>query len=175
MLCAVCLAPTDQICRVQFLFCPASFAVNRRSSPYFYFFNVSRDYEYRIEEALMDLAVLKKKLSTFRSETGKLMNVSDELLYEILVAWEAWTGPASRFYSSIGADHRKMAKLIGRAKRLKREGVFPSEEFKEVKISDNIPGAIQGPCQGMEVLWDNGKLIRFAQVETLIDFLKKAS
>ena len=123
----------------------------------------------------MDLAVLKKKLSTFRSETGKLMNVSDELLYEILVAWEAWTGPASGFYSAIGADHRKMAKLIGRAKRLKREGIFPSEEFKEIKISDGPYGITSGPCQGMEVLWDNGKLIRFAQVDLLIDFLKKAS
>jgi hypothetical protein len=123
----------------------------------------------------MDFAVLKKKLSTFRSASGKLMNVSDELLYEVLIAWEAWTGPASGFYSAIGADHRKMAKLIGRAKRLKREGVFPSEEFKEIKISDVSGGVAPGYCQGMEVLWDNGKLIRFSQVETLIDFLKKAS
>ena len=123
----------------------------------------------------MELAILKKKLSTFRSETGKLMNVSDELLYEILVAWEAWTGPASGFYSAIGADHRKMAKLMGLAKRLKREGIFPSEEFKEIKISESTVGANAGPCQGMEILWDNGKLIRFAQVELLIEFLKKAS
>jgi hypothetical protein len=123
----------------------------------------------------MDLAVLKKKLSTFRSETGKLMNVSDDLLYEILVAWETWTGPASGFYSAIGADHRKMAKLIGRAKRLKREGVFPSDEFKEIKISESPSGFVTGACQGMEILWDNTKLIRFSQVELLIDFLKKAS
>ncbi|MBK8201504.1 MAG: hypothetical protein IPK68_03995 [Bdellovibrionales bacterium] len=93
------------------------------------------------------------------------MNVSDELLYELLVAWEGWTGPASGFYSAIGADHRKMAKLIGRAKRLKREGVFPSEEFKEIKISDAPTGIASGPCQGMEILWDNGKIIRFSQVE----------
>jgi len=123
----------------------------------------------------MDLAILKKKLSTFRTETGKLMNVSDELLYEILVAWEGWTGPASGFYAAIGADHRKMAKLIGRAKRLKREGVFPSEEFKEIKISSEVAVAPPNPCHGMEVLWENGKLIRFSQVESLIDFLKKAS
>ena len=85
---------------------------------------------------MTDLAVLKKKLSTFRSETGKLMNVSDELLFEILIVWEQWTGPASGFYSGLGADHRKMAKLIGRAKRLKREGVFLSlAKFQFIKIS----------------------------------------
>ncbi len=149
-------------------------SVNRRSSPYFKIVKVDRDYDYTIEEVSMDLVVLKKKLSTFRSEKGKLMNVSDELLYELLVAWEGWTGPASGFYSAIGADHRKMAKLIGRAKRLKREGVFPSEEFKEIKISDPPTGIASGPCQGMEILWDNGKIIRFSQVEFLIDFLKKA-
>ena len=65
----------------------------------------------------MDLAILKKKLSTFRSEKGKLMNVSDELLVDILQAWEQWTGPSNGFYSALGADHRKMASLIGRAKR----------------------------------------------------------
>jgi hypothetical protein len=124
----------------------------------------------------MDLAVLKKKLSTFRSETGKLMNVSDELLYEILIAWEGWTGPASGFYSGLGADHRKMASLIGRAKRLKREGHFPAEEFKEIKLAEpnviNFPG---GPCSGIEIAWDNGKLISFSQVEQLVDFLKKVA
>lgn len=81
----------------------------------------------------MDLAVLKKKLSTFRSgKSGRIMNVSDELLYEILLAWEEWTGPSSGFYAAIGADHRKMASLIGRAKKLKREGVFLTLTLKRL-------------------------------------------
>lgn len=122
----------------------------------------------------MDLAILKKKLSTFRSEKGKLMNVSDELLVDILQAWEQWTGPSNGFYSALGADHRKMASLIGRAKRLKREGHFPADSFKEIKLSDASSNAL-GPCMGLELLWDNGKLIRFSQVEQLVDFLKKVS
>lgn len=36
----------------------------------------------------------KKKISTFRGDGGKVRNVSDELLVEILSAWENWTGPA---------------------------------------------------------------------------------
>ncbi len=122
----------------------------------------------------MDLAVLKKKLSTFKSEKGRLMNVSDDLLFEILMAWEQWTGPSSGFYAAIGADHRKMASLIGRAKKLKREGFFPSEEFREIKVAES-PGVGGTPCSGIEIAWENGRLIRFSQVELLIDFLKKAA
>ncbi|MBK8203419.1 MAG: hypothetical protein IPK68_14185 [Bdellovibrionales bacterium] len=114
----------------------------------------------------MDLVVLKKKLSTFRSEKGKLMNVSDELLYELLVAWEGWTGPASGFYSAIGADHRKMAKLIGRAKRLKREGVFPSEEFKEIKISDAPTELLRALVKEWKFCGTMGKLYDFLKLSS---------
>ena len=78
------------------------------------------------------------------------MNVSDELLYEILLAWEEWTGPSSGFYAAIGADHRKMASLIGRAKKLKREGVFPDSNFKEVKlegVEDSLQKMIPVPLR----------------------------
>ncbi|MBK8201503.1 MAG: hypothetical protein IPK68_03990 [Bdellovibrionales bacterium] len=50
----------------------SSYNVNRRSSPYFKIVKVDRDYDYTIEEVSMDLVVLKKKLSTFRSEKGKI-------------------------------------------------------------------------------------------------------
>lgn len=118
----------------------------------------------------MDLTILKKKLSTFRSEGGYLKRVSDELLMELLHAWESWAGPISEFYSGLGVDHRKMACLLGKAKKLKREGHFPVEEFKEVKVD----GALS-PCQGIEITWEGGKLIRFPDVVQLVDFLKKVA
>jgi len=126
----------------------------------------------------MDLEILKKRLSSYRTPKGKLTKVPDELLVDILVAWEQWTGPGSGFYSAIGADHRKMAKLLGKAKQLKREGRFPEEVFKEIKVEgapSNVTSLLSGPCQGIELLWDNGKLIRFNQVELLVDFLKKVA
>lgn len=121
----------------------------------------------------MDLGILRKKLSTYRSQSGKLMNVSDELLVEILLAWEQWTGPASGFYTALGADHRKMAKLIGRAKRLKREGHFPDSEFKQVQILPDGPAGTLS-CE-IELSWEAGRVIRFSKVEQLIDFLKKVA
>jgi hypothetical protein len=39
----------------------------------------------------MDLEILKKKLSSYRREGGRVTKVSDELLLEILGAWENWT------------------------------------------------------------------------------------
>ena len=125
----------------------------------------------------MDMAVLKKRISSYRTPKGRLTRVPDELLVDILRALEQWTGPGSSFYSALGADHRKMAGLIGRAKKLKRDGGFPEEVFKEIIIEDSATSLNQGgvPCQGIEIIWDNGKLIRFPQVEHLIDFLKKVA
>jgi hypothetical protein len=119
------------------------------------------------------MEILKKKLSTFRTEKGKITKVPDDLLVQILVAWEQWTGPASGFYSALGADHRKMASLIGKAKKLKREGHFAAEEFKAVTVIE--PGSTgDGPC-GIELLWDNSRRIRFSEVSQLVDFLKKVA
>jgi hypothetical protein len=126
----------------------------------------------------MDMEILKKRLSSYRTPKGRITRVPDELLVDILKAWEQWTGPASGFYSALGADHRKMAGLIGRAKKMKRDGVIPEEFFKEIKVSDltSMTGAASGsPCQGIEIIWDNGKLIRFPQVDFLIDFLKRVA
>ncbi len=122
----------------------------------------------------MELEILKKKISSYRTEGGNLTKVSDELTMEILQAWEQWTGPAKGFYTAIGVNHHKMASIIGKAKKLRREG-FPTDGFKEVKIASEGSMALGNPCSGIEISWENGKLIRFQQVDQLIDFLKKAA
>ena len=121
----------------------------------------------------MDLGILRKKLSSYKTDGGYVKNVSSDLLIEILSAWESWTGPVSGFYSGLGINGKSGAKMIGEAKKLKREG-FATDGFKEVKLSGS-EAITSGPCQGVEIVWDNGKLIRFSQVEYLIDFLKKVS
>jgi hypothetical protein len=125
----------------------------------------------------VDLEVLKKKISTFKGDGGRVSITSDELLMEILLAWEQWTGPASGFYKSLGVSQNGISSIIGRAKKLRREG-FPTDSFKEIKVSEspsNLNSLVGGPCQGVEILWDNGKLIRFQLVEQLVDFLKKVA
>jgi hypothetical protein len=125
----------------------------------------------------MDLEILKKKISTYRTEAGRVRNVSDELLVEILLAWEQWTAPADGFYKALGVSRNGISSIIGKAKKLRREG-FPTDGFKEIKIagSEAVAGISSGsPCQGIEISWENGKLIRFQQVEQLVEFLKKAA
>jgi hypothetical protein len=122
----------------------------------------------------VDLEVLKKRLNTYRTEGGHLTKVPDEILLEVLSAWEGWTGPSKGFFAAIGVNRYKMAGIIGKAKKLKRDGHFPADNFKEIKIA-GVETSVLKPCQGIEMAWDGGKLIRFSQVDQLIDFLKKVA
>lgn len=125
----------------------------------------------------MDNVTLKKKLSTYVSDKGYLKNVSDDVLFELLMAWENWTGSGKEFYSSLGFSHSQMASVIGKAKKLKREGHFGEGDFKQIKVAQSPveSGVGGGPCGVAEIVWNGGKVIRFAQLDTLLDFLKKAA
>ena len=121
----------------------------------------------------MDLEILKKKLSSFRTQAGRVTKVSDELLLEILHAWEHWTGPAEDFYRGIGSRRNKMARMLGKAKQLKRDGhstPFQEMAVEGITMSDGTPGLM---CD-IEVQ-DKNKLIRFRKVDLLIEYLKKAA
>jgi hypothetical protein len=123
----------------------------------------------------MDLTILKKKISSYRTPKGRVTNLPDELLGEILHAWEQWTGISSGFYSSIGVDSRKAAALIGKAKRLKREGLFDGTDFSEVSIIDHSVSSaslVSATTSAIELVWDNKRIIRFLELATLIEFLK---
>lgn len=128
----------------------------------------------------MDHVTLKKKLSTYVSESGRLRNVSDELLCEVLNAWEEWAGTATEFYRSIGFTQKQMAKLIGKAKKLKREGHFGSESFKEIKVEgyEETQFGENAPSLGMLIELvdqERGNIIRFPQLGQLLEYLQKAS
>lgn len=121
----------------------------------------------------MDLEIVKKKLSTYRNARDQVRNVPDELLLEVLSAWERWTGTTPEFYRGIGISHAGMASMMGKAKKLRREGRVPASDFKE--ITDAVLGVSAASGAGIELCWEQGKIIRFPQVEQLIDFLKKVA
>jgi hypothetical protein len=124
----------------------------------------------------MDLSVLAKKISSYRSPKGQVRNLPNELLGEILHAWEQWTGSGVGFYSAIGVNQKKMAKIMGKAKQLKRDGAFDGLNFTEVLL-DQESGQVMElpPCSGVELVWEGGRIIRFSRVDMLLDFLKKAA
>jgi hypothetical protein len=123
----------------------------------------------------VDIEVLRKRISTFRGEGGRVRITDEVLLMEILSAWEQWTGPARSFYPAIGVSQKGMASIIGKAKKLRREGHFPVSDFKEIKVDASKAHADPadfGPRTGVELLWENGKVIRFSEVRLLVDFLR---
>ena len=119
----------------------------------------------------MDIEILRKKMSSFKTKGGHLKDVSNDLLLEILSAWENWEGTSSSFYIALGSNRYKMASLLGKAKKLKREGYMASE-FQEITVESPPPS---NSDYAVELLWDNGKIIRFGGVDLAIDFLKKAA
>jgi len=121
----------------------------------------------------VELEVLKKKLSTFKTEGGKVTNVSDDLLLEILSAWENWTGSAHAFYTAIGSNHRKMASMMGKAKKLKRGG--HSLPFEEISVEGITNASSPAPIVCDIEVQDKNKIIRFRKVDLLIEYLKKAA
>lgn len=124
----------------------------------------------------MDLTVLAKKISSYRSPKGQVRNLPNELLAEILHAWEQWTGSAVGFYSAIGVNQKKMAKIMGKAKQLKRDGAFDGLNFTEITLDEDSGQVMElTPCSGVELVWDRGRIIRFSKIELLLDFLKKAA
>lgn len=121
----------------------------------------------------MELSVLKKKLSSFKGDGGRIRNVSDELLLEVLSEWEQWTGTTREFYKGIGISHKGMASMIGKAKRLKRKG--HSNPFHEISAGDvSEQNCSFSPVCNVEVQ-ENNKIIRFGNVDLLIEYLKKVA
>jgi hypothetical protein len=124
----------------------------------------------------MDLTVLARKISSYRTPKGRITSLPNELMGEILHAWEQWSGTPSSFYKMLGVDFRKMGSIMGKAKQLKRDGAFDGLNFTEV-ILDQESGQVMElpPCPGVELVWEGGRIIRFSQVELLLEFLKKAA
>ena len=115
--------------------------------------------------------ILKKRLNTHRSAKGSLTKIPDDLIIDIIRAWERWTGSSKEFYSSLGLKKHQLAAVIKKGKRLFKEGKdtlgpFIPVEVKVPSENHNVP---------MILKWDKKKSIRFYEVDHLIEFLKKAS
>lgn len=126
----------------------------------------------------MDNTILKKRLNTFKSEKGTLTKVSNEVVIDVLRAWENWPGLVSDLYRELGLSKMQMVTMIQKAKRLVKSGVAVESDFKEVKIATNATTTSafsNGNCAVIELTLESGRLVRFGQVEQLIDFLKKAA
>jgi len=123
----------------------------------------------------VDNTVLRKKLNTYKSgKSGMLRQVADDVVLEVLRAWENWPGTTIDLYRELGLSKMQLVTMIQKAKRLVKSGAVAEGDFKEIKVAPCAPSALGGGCT-IELAWEGGKLIRFAQVEQLVDFLKKVA
>jgi len=127
----------------------------------------------------MDNAILKKRLNTYRTtKTGQLRDVADDVVIEVLRSWESWGGSSKEFYQGLGLKAHQLSFLIKKGKSLIKSGAVTESEFREIKMdvtAGGSPAAGAVPCQGIELVWDGGKLIRFVRVDELLDFIKRAA
>jgi hypothetical protein len=130
----------------------------------------------KIKNLAQDVSKKINHLFEYFQRPQLITNLPNELLAEILHAWEQWNGPAAAFYKHLGVDFRKMGSLMGKAKQLKRDGAFDGLNFTEVVVDDGVsnPAPMPGGC-GIELVWENNKVIRFGTPDLLMEFLKKVA
>jgi hypothetical protein len=123
----------------------------------------------------MDNSVLRKRLMTFKSAKGSLTNIGNDVILDVLRAWEQWPGTTADLYRDLELKKGQLSSIIRKAKKLVKSGAFESD-FKEITI-DQESGQLQefSSCSGMELVWSKDKIIRFSHVDLLLDFLKKAA
>jgi hypothetical protein len=127
----------------------------------------------------MDLIILKKKLDGFRAANGSIRDVSPEVLWELRQVWEHFTGPIEQFRSELGMKVGTLRKLLTDSKKLNHALATAGAVELPDPGSDGTqedPGRTGGSGCHLELVYDQGnKLIRFPSIDTLIEFLRKAS
>jgi hypothetical protein len=123
----------------------------------------------------MDNAILKKRLNTFKSgKSGRLQEISNEVVLAVHRAWENWPGTTAEFCRELGVSSPQMGVIIKKGKSLVKSGVVTESEFSEI-TSAHVTAEAMTPCSAIELSWNEGRTIRFPRVDDLLDFLKKAA
>ena len=124
----------------------------------------------------MDLMILRKKLDGFRLSNGSIRDVSPEVLWELRQAWEHFTGPLEQFRSEIGVKVGTLRVLLASGKKLNHAMASADKVALQEQLSEPSEAALQSSQGGPELIYDHGeKVIRFPNVDSLIDFLKRAA
>ena len=118
----------------------------------------------------MDNTILRKKLNTYKSAKGVLKGMSNEVILEVLQVWQNWPGTTAELYRDLELSKGQMSALIRTGKKLIKSGAFSEPEFKEVKVESS---ASDQCSSAITLKWDTGKVIRFRQVDQLVEFLQK--
>ncbi len=121
----------------------------------------------------MDYEVMKKKLDAYRKPSGQFRRVNGDLLIELLRMWETHTGSSAEFAKMLGMKRKQLSRLVQTARKIATTTEAVDPAFHELQSQPADEGV--KPGSGIEMVWGSDKIIRFPTVDTLMDFLKKAS
>lgn len=123
----------------------------------------------------MEPSILKKRLNTFRSSSGRLQGVGREVVLEVLRAWESWPGNSAEFYRELGLKKHQLSALIREGKKVVKSGAVTESEFREIGVSAGglVPTGVSG--SGIEIQVEGNRVLRFFAVDQVLEFLKKTS
>jgi hypothetical protein len=121
----------------------------------------------------MDFEILRKKLDAFKTPGGSYKNIRNELLVELLRVWEEHKGPSAALARQLGMTRGQLGRQIREAR-------------KAAVISDSVDPAFQalqvpslaedGTKEGsISMSWGGDKVVKFPNVDLLIEFLRKAA
>jgi len=133
----------------------------------------------------MDMIILKKKIDGYRDSAGCIKNVPPELLLELRQTWEHYIGSPDQFRSELGVRAGTLRNLLKASKKLNHVlasagavGLTVGSEEDEGSPDQTAPHPEgRGTCSNaLELTFDNGsKVIRFPNVDLLIDFMRKCA
>jgi hypothetical protein len=131
----------------------------------------------------MDLMILKKKIDGYRAANGSIKNVAPELLLELRQAWENYTGGQDQFRSELGIKTGTLRNLLTESKKLNHVlassgaiGLVAGGPEGSPNSLDHESSDIMAQTQSLELAFDHGsKVIRFPNVDMLIEFLRKSA
>lgn len=124
---------------------------------------------------MLETAIIKKRLNTFRLASGRLQGVSGDVVMEVLRAWESWPGQSCEFTREVGLKKHQLATLIREGKKRVKSGKVTESEFKELSLPGLGAVGLGFDGMGMELKLDANRAIRFGQVDQLVEFLKKTA
>lgn len=135
----------------------------------------------------MDLKILKKKIDGYRAANGSIKNVPPELLLELRQTWEHYTGSPDEFRSELGVKTGTLRKLLVESKKLNHV-IASAGAVELVAVDHGDDASIAGQDQAiqdransssigtLELVYDRGEtVIRFPNVDLLVDFLRKSA
>lgn len=121
----------------------------------------------------MDFETLKKKLDAFKTPGGSYKNIRSELLVELLRMWEEHKGPSTILARQLGMKRGQLARQIREA----RKAAACSDAIDPAFQALQVPPPAEGAPNAAEIAlsWGGDKVVKFPNVDLLVEFLRKAA